>query len=457
MSYHFSAQLVVIAIAAGALDGFWSAYASGPHRVEGLPVTHIRLAPADDPARLWAAFVATLSPSEAALLLVLTDSEPLQRLAVSTKLARARPTVVMRWWDGPASLEKNYRNRLVFNRYTGINFLPSWAAMAASREVPRGRLMLDNPVLLDQRELLGEDAAFKVMRHTLAALVQPQRTDIFGRAKRNHGHLRLTVATHFYCNQDNIETIAGLLRHYAGYPREILDRVQFVVVDDGSPVRYEVPDLDLNLTWVRIDQDIRWNQAGARNLALLQARSNNVIISDVDHLFPPHTLSWLTGRNVAHKRFYKFFRKMPDGTLERGHPNIFYLSRARWFQLFGTDEEFAGAYGAEDYRFVKTFKNHGTVQSHLPKRFYCEDRVLDRVKSYHSLVRDLSFNTGVDTRKRMEADWFGADYSHSRHNFNYTWTVLADRDRREPLAPAFDRSWRPRWLLRQFSSLVCGC
>jgi hypothetical protein len=206
-----------------------------------------------------------------------------------------------------------------------------------------------------------------------------------------------------------------------------------------------------------VDQDIRWNQAGARNLAMLHARSNNVVISDVDHAFPAHTLRWLIGRDADHRRFYRFFRRRADGSLRRGHPNIFYLSRARFFQLFGTDEEFAGAYGAEDVRFVRNFKYHGTVQLHLPKKYYCTERSLDRSESYHSLVRDLSYNSGVDTRKRMEAEYFGADFGHSRSAFNFTWTVLADRERRTPFTPPLDRGWRQRWWLRQLASLLCAC
>ncbi len=236
-----------------------------------------------------------------------------------------------------------------------------------------------------------------------------------------------------------------------------MQHIQFVIVDDGSPIDYEIPKFDLNLTWIKIDRDIRWNQSGAKNLCMLYARSNNVVISDVDHIFPEHTLAWLSKRNIKHKRFYKVYRKRDDGKIIKGHSNLFYLSRARWFELFGMDEEFAGAYGAEDFRFVKNFKNHGTIQSYIPKEYYCQIRDLDRDKSYHTLVRDLSFNTGVDTRKRMEADYFGADYGHSKSMFNYTWHILADYEYSITPLPKLDRMWRPRWWFRQLASYLCSC
>ena len=437
MSYAIAARLAVVARAGGALERFWKDYDASPYRVEGLPCSVHGHLPAFD---------------DAALVLVLTDVEAIQRDAVRLKLRRRAPLIVMRWWDARPELRRSLRNRLVFNRYTGVNFLQSREGLP-----PRGAggaPGLDNPVVLDQGELLGPDAAWKMMRHTLLALTQPRRTDAFGAHKRNYGHLRLAVATHFYCNQRTIDTVTSLLEEYARYPADVLDRTQFVVVDDGSPIRYEVPALDVNLTWLRVDQDIRWNQAGARNLALLYARSNNVVISDVDHSFPPHTLRWLIGRDAPHRRFYRFYRRRADGSLRRGHPNLFYLSRARFFELFGTDEEFAGAYGAEDVRFVRNFKYHGTVQLHLPKKYYCVERTPDRGTSYHSLVRDLSYNTPVDTRKRMEAEYFGADFGHSRSAFNFTWKVLADRERRSPFTPPIDRGWRQRWWLRQLAGLL---
>jgi hypothetical protein len=106
---------------------------------------------------------------------------------------------------------------------------------------------------------------------------------------------------------------------------------------------------------------------------------------------------------------------------------------------------------------VRNLKYHGTVQLHLPKKYYCVERALDRGESYHSLARDLSYNTGADTRKRMEAEYFGGDFGHSRSTFNFTWTVMADQERSAPFVPPLDRGWRRRWWLRQLAGLLCRC
>lgn len=397
MTYAVPARLAVVASQGSALERFWTEYQASAYCLAELDCARL---PADGDLPAC---------DDSGLLLILTDVEKVQRAAVRLKLRRRAPVIVMRWWDARPQLANTLRNRLVFNRYTGINFLPSH-----ERLPPRGaggEPGLDHPVVLDQGERLGADAAFKIVRHTLLALTRPSRTDALGAARHNYGHLRLAVTTHFYCNQNSIATVTGLLEEYARYPAELLDRTHFVVVDDGSPLRYQVPRLDLNLTWLRINQNISWNQTGARNLGVLFARANNVAVSDVDHCFPPHTLQWLARRNARYRCLYRFWRRHADGTPRRPHPNIFYVSRGQFFELFGTDEEFAGGYGADDVRLVRNAKYHGTLQLRLPKRYYCTERALDREESYHTLVRDLSYNSGADTRKRMEAEYLGADTS----------------------------------------------
>ena len=110
--------------------------------------------------------------------------------------------------------------------------------------------------------------------------------------KRDKQHIRLTYITHFYFNQDNASAIIGLLRKYERYRPQLLSIIQFVVVDDGSPLEFDIPEFRLNLIWVRIDQDIPWNQGGARNLGAIFAKSDKMILTDLDHEFPEETLEY---------------------------------------------------------------------------------------------------------------------------------------------------------------------
>lgn len=268
-------------------------------------------------------------------------------------------------------------------------------------------------------------------------------------------HIKLTYITHFYCNQDNINSVLELLEKYAGYPQEILDQVQFIIVDDGSPISYEIPDFNLNLHWLRIDDDIAWNQGGARNLGVTYAKSDKILITDLDHSLPPETFAYLINHRNPGRDFYKIYRTNPEtGEIYKGHSNLFFMSRARFMRHFGYDEEFSGGHGGEDYRFVKYHKYHGSRQRYLPKKYTCYEQEVNRDKAYHSLVRDQSRNTPIDLKKKQQVSEFGAEHGHSRMFLNFRWHTAARFSRPAP-AQEKHTLWRHLWWFRWlFSSLA---
>ena len=46
-------------------------------------------------------------------------------------------------------------------------------------------------------------------------------------------HIELSYVTTFYFNQTDSSSLLELLRRYASYPGDLLDRLQFLLVDDG--------------------------------------------------------------------------------------------------------------------------------------------------------------------------------------------------------------------------------
>ncbi len=267
---------------------------------------------------------------------------------------------------------------------------------------------------------------------------------------RDKSHIRLSYVTHFYFNQADGSAILALLSRYAQYDAALLDVIQFVVVDDGSPLQFEIPDLGLNIIWLRINEDIRWNQAGARNLGVTYAKSDKILITDVDHEFPEHTLRKMVETRDCNARFYKIRKRdMQTGRIGKGHSNTFFMSRAHFFRLYGYDEEFSGHYGAEDYRFVKFRKYHGAWQRYLPKRYWCFHRQdIERSRSYHSLERDLSYNTPIDASKKRQIEEWGKEQGHSRIFLNFTWKIVKENARSNRIARKSARWWKPLWIPR---------
>ena len=75
----------------------------------------------------------------------------------------------------------------------------------------------------------------------------------------------------------------NLLKVYEKYSPDLLDIIEFITINDESPLQYKIPKFDLNLRWIKINENIKWNQAGARNLGILSAKSDK--FTDLDHVF----------------------------------------------------------------------------------------------------------------------------------------------------------------------------
>ncbi len=267
--------------------------------------------------------------------------------------------------------------------------------------------------------------------------------------QRDKSHINLTYITHFYNNQENIESVISLLRHYETMDPWLLDQIQFVIVDDGSPVTYDIPAFDLNLTWLKIREDIPWNQGGARNLGAVYAKSDKLFLTDLDWQVNEEALRFMVTKPRLGRTIYKI---REDGR-KKGHSNMWFISRARFLRFFGYDERFSGGHGGEDYFFFKIQQYHGSHFRYMPQRCFSTNRSraeqIDLKRSYHSLVRDPSRNDEIGKKVRHDIATYGPEQGYSRIFLNFTWEILTDRDReiahyRKPVR----RFWKPLWYWR---------
>ena len=434
----------------GSIVLFASPAMEGRMRSAGVPahVAVVRVEAGDDMLAGWKLFRTMRTHTPGGFSVVAANTRAEHVAAVLTKLHSRRPVAVVKARLRQQIIRKNLFTKWFENHWIGVNLYLRKEDRDFQGAQRAPFIRLDRPCLLDQPRF-GEDSKRLMLDHAINALTSPTRRSITGR-KRDLSHIELAYITHFYFNQRDASTAIELLRHYASYDRDLLDRIHFVFVDDGSPISYEIPDVDLNLTWLKIREDIPWNMAGARNLGAMHARCDKIILTDIDNIFPEHTLRGLVERKPCGKRFYKFWRlNRQDNSLYRGHPNIFFLSRGRFFELYGYDEEFAGSHGAEDFRFVKYQKANGSIQMHLPKKLYIIDRKeINREVAYHTLLRDLSLNTPVDYRKRIEMESYGNGAGHSRMFLNFKWEVALERWRTVNITRPVDKWWKRLWLLR---------
>jgi len=270
--------------------------------------------------------------------------------------------------------------------------------------------------------------------------------------QKDKSHINLTYITHFYNNQENIDSVINLLKHYETYDPWILDQVQFVIVDDGSPIKYEIPKFNLNLTWLKINEDIPWNQGGARNLGVVYAKSDKIFMSDLDWKINEEAFRFMVNKKSCGRIIYKIREK----GRKKGHSNMWFMSRARFMRFFGYNEEFSGGHGGEDYFFFKIHQYHGSIIKYMPYSCYSENRRkindIDYEKSYHSLVRDPKRNDEIGKKVKKEIELYGPEQGYSRIFLNFTWQVLADFHReikyyKKPIKKWWKPLWYFRWLI----------
>ena len=133
---------------------------------------------------------------------------------------------------------------------------------------------------------------------------------------------------------------------------------EFLVVDDGSPTRPlttdDVPD-DWSL--LRITEDVGWNNEGAKNLIMKEAKHEWVFLMDLDHVIFKDVYNGLFTVPQNLKYFEApFFRRVINvessgkvtpitDPLRQMAANTYMITKTYFWELGGYDETFQGLYG----------------------------------------------------------------------------------------------------------------
>lgn len=263
-------------------------------------------------------------------------------------------------------------------------------------------------------------------------------------------HIRLSYVAPLYLNKPNAAEILSIFDHYASYPADVLDRVLFVLVDDGSPAPYQLKDWPLNMIVLRVGEDIPWNNPGARNLGLLYAKSDKVFVTDIDHQLDVESFRKILRLPQCGRNVWRLPRFAANGQPLRSHANTFVLSRGAFFRYFGYDEELCGSYACDDTLFVKYLKYHGMRTSTLQNGAKTTVRAIGDTKGTHTLDRDKTRNRTIVARKMKEIWAQGPHAGHSHQFLNFEWKLVRITRRGVPAPeapqPLWAATWWGRWL-----------
>ena len=243
--------------------------------------------------------------------------------------------------------------------------------------------------------------------------------------------IRLTYIVQFYLEDNFYDPIKELITIYSSYREEVLNKIHFVFVDDGSksPIKID-ENVNLNYTLVRINENIKWNQGGARNLGVQYAKSDKIIVTDLDIIFPENLFESLLYFHPPRNSIFKFVTYSGMKPVEP-HFNVFFMNKDVFLRTKGTDEEFSGEYGHEDTFFYFLQKAIGTkfYMYKYSNIVHKEHKHFDQTQ-HNKLIRDTSRNTKILEEKMKIVRSGHIDPLEARSDLylNFTWKVIHEHE-----------------------------
>jgi len=163
----------------------------------------------------------------------------------------------------------------------------------------------------------------------------------------------VTLVLPYYENPQFLRT---QLAWWATFPAHLRAHFSVILVDDGSPRTPAAQALDgvalpVALRLFRLEVDIRWNWLAARNIGAHHASDGWLLLTDMDHVVPATTLQALVYGTHDARVIYGFSRIEHDGAAVAPHPNSWFMTKQRFWEVGGYDEALSGHYGTDgDWR-----------------------------------------------------------------------------------------------------------
>lgn len=153
---------------------------------------------------------------------------------------------------------------------------------------------------------------------------------------------RFTIGYTYYNEPELLQQQLNLWKHYP-------HQVEIILVDDGSE---EFPAYDIvknfeypNFQLWRVDEDLGFNSHGCRNLIADLTSCDKILFSDIDCHFSPETIAFLKRVSFNPEKLY-YFSFYSSASFQYhswpGHPNVFLVSKDKFWEAGGYDESFTG-------------------------------------------------------------------------------------------------------------------
>lgn len=162
------------------------------------------------------------------------------------------------------------------------------------------------------------------------------------------------VFSMIYPYYENPKMLNLQIQNWDSFSEQLKQKVRIVLIDDGSrrtPAYSVLKNHKTDVKLYRINENIPWNQHGARNLgAFVSCENDWLFMSDIDIVLSAETAEKLFSSNLNSLCHYTFERHWYiNGALGRKvHENTFLVKRNLYWKTGGYDEDYCGVYGGDE-------------------------------------------------------------------------------------------------------------
>ena len=173
---------------------------------------------------------------------------------------------------------------------------------------------------------------------------------------------KITITMPYY---DQPEMLEVQIKVWEQYPDWVKECLEIIVVDDGSRVHpafdvFPDPLRDIPVSLFQIKENIPWNHGGARNLAFDRMEEGWAVLMDMDHVLPVESICSLLKMELRPEMVYipARYRMLSAWDWEEinRHSDSFILTREKFWEVGGYDEDFSGYWNGVSGPFRKALK-----------------------------------------------------------------------------------------------------
>jgi len=217
----------------------------------------------------------------------------------------------------------------------------------------------------------------------------------------------ITVIIPYYRNPRMLEEVH--IPNWGDYTDDMLAHLKIIYVDDCSPepaypILCKAPQRVRNrIEAYRINEDIPWNQHGARNLGAYVAPEGWLLVMDMDRIILKYDMHRMLNRDLDDYHHFKPYGIKMGKRLQSDDKvpvNQFLCTREDYWKVGGYDEDYCGCYGG-DGPFLKALEKYAPLRTMEDVRMIRYHTDMDNTDATTTdLKRDKGHNSEYQRRQK---------------------------------------------------------